>query len=146
MYAGPCKEPLEQTGVHLGDTDPREAVGAVLCPAELYAIAGASTVTCPKCRVEHNLDARQDWLLGEVEDQLAHPALIARALSSLGRPITDSMIRGWKFRGRLIPHGLDVRGRETFRIGDVLDLLAVEVARAERNMQKRVRREERTAS
>jgi hypothetical protein len=113
----------------------------VKCGGHLYVELGRTSVTCPKCHVEHEIEGRQQWLLDEMEDQLAHPALIARALSSLGQPVTDARIRGWVFRGRLMAKGVDSAGRQTYRMGDVLDLIAEDAERAEK-LEERKRAEQ----
>lgn len=97
---------------------------ATPCEADLYATPGAGIIQCPRCKATYNVEQRRKWLLDAVDDTRAHAELIARALSRLGQPVTSAMIRGYAHRGRLVPHGTDLRGRPTYRVGDVLDLLA----------------------
>jgi hypothetical protein len=57
--------------------------------------------------------------------------------------VTASQIRGWAFRGRLIAHGTDQDDRPLYRVGDVIDLLASFVRRAEELERKRERKGQR---
>lgn len=114
-YAGAC-------WADLGDTD--EAGDPLRCPQELYAPKGARTVRCRFCGAEHDADARRQWLLEQVKDQLLHAEWIARALMGFGlEQVTSSRIRGYAHRGRLAEHGHDQAGRPMYRVGDVLDLV-----------------------
>lgn len=108
-YAGPC---------WAEDADGGQ------CEEELYALEGAATVRCPGCGAAHDLGLRRQWLLGQVDDVLANAATLAAALSSLDRPVTASMIRNYADRGRITAHGRDRDDRPTYRVGDVLAVLA----------------------
>lgn len=117
-YAGPCLEDTEDGP----------------CRGELYAHPKATVVVCPGCKAEHSMDARRDWLLAAAEDQLVTSGEASRALPGLiGRPITESMIRGYVHRGKLTQHppdardAQDVKGRQhpLYRIGDLVDVLLV---------------------
>ena len=99
-YAGPCDE----------------------CGQDAYARPGAGVVTC-RCGWQVDVQLRRDWLLKEAEATLAHAELIARGLSRLGKQVTRNMIVGYAFRGRLMNHGKDRKGRVLYRIGDVLDIV-----------------------
>ncbi|GAB2677633.1 hypothetical protein [Thalassiella azotivora] len=134
-YAGPCRAPLDGAddcpcdchdtgdactvqggcdGNHQGET----------CDRHLYAVPGRATVECPACGAEHDVEARRAWLLAAAEDQLAHAALVATAVTTLGRPVTVDRIYKWKSRGRIVEHSVDHQGRPLYRVGDILDLLA----------------------
>lgn len=108
-------------------------VGDVLtvgqCPTHLYVPFGRRSVRCPECRAVHDMAERREVLLAALEDQLAYPALLARGLSNLGRPVEDAKIRQWVLRKRLVSHGADELGRALYRVGDVLDLLNEDVVR-----------------
>jgi hypothetical protein len=66
-------------------------------------------------------------LLDGVRDQLADSTMVSRALTGLtGRPVTDSMIRGYAHRGRITrypPHPFDPANKPRYRMGEVIDLL-----------------------
>lgn len=112
---------------------PQERVYAGLCDvcqAGLYTRPGAAVATCNWCRdeeghrLQYDVGARREWMLASVED-LELPALdVARALTSLARPVSPALIRTWVSRSKLAPVGVDARGRALFRVGDVLELLA----------------------
>jgi hypothetical protein len=107
-YAGPC----------WADTAEGE------CEQELYAVEGAATVRCPACGTAHDVGLRRAWLLGQTHDVLLNAATMATALSSLDQTVTSSMIRNYADRGRIVAHGHDRDGRPTYRVGDVLAVLA----------------------
>lgn len=109
-YAGPC----------------RAITPAGPCPEHLYAWPDRTMVRCPRCRTDHDVAQRRDWLLSEVEDCLATAAEISQAIPNLlGRPIKVSTIRNWAHTGRLAPrppHPADPHGYARYRIGDVVAL------------------------
>lgn len=120
-YAGVCAAAL--------DGDER-------CQRDLYAKSAAAIVACPACGTRWDLVERRQWLLGMAEDVLATATEIARAVTTLGQPVTPEAIRGYVHRKQLFPHGSRVVGtREVpvYRLGDVLDILA---RRAERTEEK----------
>jgi hypothetical protein len=96
------------------------------CGQDMYARPGAIRVTCPDCDSWYDVAARRAYLLGAAEDTLAGAALIAQSLTSLGQPVTPERLRQWAHRGRIVPHGTDLRGRPMYRVGDVITLLAGE--------------------
>ncbi|WUI02091.1 DUF1922 domain-containing protein [Spirillospora sp. NBC_00431] len=117
-YAGVCAAPLD---------------GGGRCQRDLYAKPKAATVTCPECGHRWDVPERRTWLLGMAEDVLATATEIARAVTTLGQPVTPEAIRGYVHRKQLVAHGSRLVGtRETpvYRLGDVLDILA---RRAERD-------------
>lgn len=112
-FAGPCNADLED-----------EALGTALCGVDLYAKAGAKTVTCRNCDAEYDVKARRDWLITAAEDQLADATTIARAVSWLGaEPLTAERVRQWGKRGRLIAKGHQ-GDKPLYRVGDAIDLLS----------------------
>lgn len=106
-YAGPC----------VADTEEGE------CGADLYARHGADTITCT-CGARYDTGKRQAWLLDKADDHLGTATEIARALNALHSDLTPSKVRGMAHRGRILARGRDPLGRPTYRVGDVLDLLA----------------------
>ncbi|RSN12828.1 hypothetical protein DMB42_11665 [Nonomuraea sp. WAC 01424] len=115
------------------DAPPRDLIYAGPCDAcdgDLYARPGAARVACRWCRDEeggrlvYEIEARRRWMLDALEDvELAAPA-IARALTSLVRPIKPALLHTWVAREKLFPAGRDDAGRALFRVGDVIDLMA----------------------
>lgn len=114
-YAGPCRADYHPEG---------EAEVSACCLAELYVRSGSAHVRCRECDTEHDVAVRQNWLLRVVEDQLVDTQTLVRAVSTLSRPITTSMVRGYVHRGRLTSKSKDPAGRALYRVGDLLDLLA----------------------
>lgn len=110
VYSGPCDE----------------------CGTDLYGRIDAAQVTCRECGWRYDIAARRAWLLDEAEDVLANAALIARALNRLGTAVKVDRIYQWSRRGQLLAHGVDLQGRPTYRIGDVLDLLGQMEAKKEK--------------
>lgn len=115
VYAGQCGAPLDGT---------QEATTATACDADLYAKPGHQTVTCKACGASYGVDDRRGYLLDALEDVLATATEIARGVSRLGQPVAASTIRSYRNRGRLETRGVNIRGNPTYRVGDVLDLLA----------------------
>ncbi|MFF3671705.1 hypothetical protein [Microtetraspora malaysiensis] len=103
-YAGPC--------------------GVDGCDADLYARHGVRTIRCRQCYATHDTAAREAWLLAQAADHLGTASGISRALHAFHPDLTPSVIRSYAHRGRLIRKGRDQLGQPTYRIGDVLDLLA----------------------
>ncbi len=117
VYVGQCGADLLEDE----DGEPR------LCERDLYANPNRAWVECPDCGGSWDVADRKQFLLQAVEDQLATPSEISRALSRLNEPVSASMIRGYAHRGSLNshpPHPLDSKHRPRYRVGDVLDLLA----------------------
>lgn len=96
------------------------------CRGELYAIPGR-VVRCRDCGAVHDAEGRKRWLLGEAVNVRAHAAEIARYASALrGETVTSAMIRGLAHRTRIVAVGTDDRGRPTYRVGDVLEVMGSE--------------------
>lgn len=106
-YAGPCNE----------------------CGTPLYGRPGAAEVACRGCTTPdgdtlvYGLTERRDWMLAAVLDKELPAADIARALTSLVRPIAPALLYTWVKRKKLQPVGSDDRGHALFRLGDVADLM-----------------------
>ncbi len=133
VYAGPC-----------GAMDYAENGDLILCSmpcaGDVYAQPKADVAKCQVCGATHDVKDRREWLLEAVDDQLAHPALITKALSSLGMPVPEATIRSWVDRKRLVAHGEDGRGRKVYRIGDVRELVTAEAVRVSERAGKATRR------
>jgi hypothetical protein len=117
---------------HAVDTPPRDLVYAgpcSRCDGGLYAKPGAATVACRWCvddegkPLRYEVAARRKWMLDSLNDLELPAPLIARALTSLVRPIKPALIHTWVSRQRLTPAGLDDLDRMVFRVGDVVDLM-----------------------
>ena len=93
------------------------------CQAGIYAAHGARWVTC-RCGVTCNTETRREQLLAAAHDILGTTSEISRALTSLGRPLTPSVIRGLAFRGRITARGANERGHPLYRVGDVLEVIS----------------------
>jgi len=98
------------------------------CERDLYAKAGAPSVTCEDCDRPYDVTARREWLLREAHDRYATASELARAVSWLGtEPLTAERVRKWAERGRITARGsVTIRGRElpTYLVGDAVALLA----------------------
>lgn len=115
-FAGQCRAEYIHVDDRDGETD-------ACCAVELYAKPKATSIVCRNCGTKHVVEERRKWLLAKAEDQLAHMELIGRALASMGEAVTPSQIRGYAFRGRIIAKGTDRKGRELFRVGDVVQVV-----------------------
>lgn len=94
------------------------------CGNDLYAREGAAAVECRMCGRVHDVEARRAYLLSLVEDQLATVAEICRAVHLFDEPVSRSQVTNWASRGQLVKRGSNRKGHATYRIGDVLNLLA----------------------
>ncbi len=125
---------LTRSALRVIDRDPDRVYlgqcgGAVLaetaivsCEADIYAPPGRSVVQCRACGAIWDVGPRRDHMLSKVDDELATPPEIARALSSVGQQVTVNQIYGYIHRGHLTrhpPHPLDDRNRSRYRVGDV---------------------------
>lgn len=106
-YAGPCNE----------------------CGTALYGKPDAVEVACRGCATPdgatlvYDLTERRDWMLDAMVDMELPAADIARALTSLVRPIAPALLYTWVKRKKLQPTGTDERGKTLFRLGDVAELM-----------------------
>jgi hypothetical protein len=120
VFAGPCNAPDVRV-VTVGD-QLRPVVST--CGADVMAKAGEPVATCSACGMAYDLAERKAWLLAQMPDHVAPTRDIANALTSIAEPVTPSMIRQMAHRSEILPRGADVRGYPTYRVGDVLDVLA----------------------
>jgi hypothetical protein len=97
------------------------------CEEDIYALPGRPVVQCRACGAVWDVAERRDYLLSKVDEQLATPPEITRALAELGLNVTVDVIYGHIHRGHLTrhpPHPLDQRQRPRYRVGDVRAILA----------------------
>jgi predicted RNA-binding Zn-ribbon protein involved in translation (DUF1610 family) len=94
------------------------------CDADLYALDGATRIDCTTCTTSHDVNAQRELLLNAVGDTLATATEICRAVHLLDRAVTRSQIDNWVARSQLIRRGRNTDGHHTYRVGDVLDLVA----------------------
>lgn len=95
------------------------------CHTPMYARPGQPTVACPTCRTPHDVaDARAAMLEGARDQLLSIPEMLRALPFLVGHDLNDATLRQWHHRGRMLPHGVTRAGRHTFRVGDVLALLA----------------------
>jgi hypothetical protein len=136
VFAGPCGAvDYTCTLIHdheQEDCDEQPIPGSQPCTGDLYGTPTSKTVRCNSCGSVQPMDDRREWLLKAVEDQLDYAARLSRALSRLGMEVTGEAIRKWAERGRLTAHSHDENNRPLYRVGDVLDLLALEAQRQSR--------------
>lgn len=168
VYVGPCQAPDVRTWtdedgtVHVAfDVDEqtgRERLSAGVCGTHMFAQLGDRVVRCPACGTEYLIAARREWMLEQVRDVWARPAVIAAALAALDLDLTQNRLDQWISRdkrrhrscwpgtpcGHIVPVALDSDeldakgrpvGRPMYRVGDVLD--RVEALRAERAARER---------
>jgi hypothetical protein len=93
------------------------------CGAPLRARARSNQIRCTRCDTDHDAGERRTWLIEQAMDQLAHAAWIAAALTAWGHRVSDSTIRKWAERSRLVAHGRDANARPLYLVADVWDLL-----------------------
>jgi hypothetical protein len=108
------------------------------CETELYAKPGSSRIFCKGCGQAWDVQARRQWLIEAAKDYLLTATEAADALGAWGMGVKPERIRKWAERKRLLKRGVTVglNGRDlpTYRLGDVIDLLARE---AQRENEKR---------
>ena len=104
------------------------------CDADLYASADKGTIQCQKCGITHDVGERRAILLKHAEEVLATASEAARAVVvwsdyERGENKLVNRIGKWAERGRIERRGWRTEGgkdRPTYRIGDILDLLATD--------------------
>lgn len=107
-----------------------------VCAADLYAEAAATTIVCTSCDTSFNATDVREFLLSQVENQLATSRQIVAVVRELtGKPLPFGTLRAWRSRGQLVPRAWQHNGRVSahwihrddpplFRLGDALDLLS----------------------
>lgn len=108
---------------------PAERQFAGRCPScgeALYARPGVSVVQCRAdgCKAKPvEVGTQLDQMRDRIRDQLAHPTGAAALLARLEIKAPESTIRRWAAQHRILAHGTDQRGRNLYRIGDILDVI-----------------------
>lgn len=102
-----------------------------LCGSHLYAVTGAPLTTCSGCGTSHDVAMRRAALLKAASDRLVTAREAATALTTLELPVTMERIRQWVHRRRLVVRGHTPDRHRLYRLGDIIDLLTAEVARAQ---------------
>jgi hypothetical protein len=109
----------------------RVYVGQCDCSRVLYARPGDRWAVCRDEAHDTPLmwpvDERREWLMEQAADFVGTTTQISMALSRYARPVTPAVIRGLAFRGKITPLGADERGRQLWRLGDVLAVVSPEV-------------------
>ena len=108
--------------------------GSHICDQNLYAESDKGVIVCPRCGATHDVANRRTLLLKYAEDVLATASEAARAIVvwsdyQRGENKLVKRIGMWAERGRIERRGHVVEGgkqRPTYRIGDILDLLAAD--------------------
>ena len=108
-----------------------------ICAADLYADYGAVSVTCKKCHRAglgevHDVSTKREELLAMKAHQWVTIGLCVAILGDFGMPVQLHTIHNWTRldRGqRLAPRGVDLNGRNLYRVGDVIDLARSEANR-----------------
>lgn len=113
------------------------------CQRDLFSTDLGRAVVCPECGTEHSPGARREVLTSALQHQYVQPGVLVGLVDRLGRELTMSMIRSYRYRGRLTAyvydetaepdgHGFRVCQFEPeadegatllYRVGDVLDAM-----------------------
>lgn len=101
IYAGPCAR----------------------CQRDLYARLDTTIVSCV-CGAAYGIQARREWMLGEVRQMLGNASWVAAVAAVFGEEVTPAAVRGMANRQRITARGRDIMGHPIYRVGDVLDVLA----------------------
>lgn len=101
IYAGPCAQ----------------------CQRDLYARLDTTIVSCV-CGAAYGIQARREWMLGEVRQMLGNASWVAAVVAVFGEEVTPAAVRGMANRQRITARGRDIMGHPIYRVGDVLDVLA----------------------
>jgi hypothetical protein len=107
------------------------------CPAcghDVLGQPGAVFAQCENCGQDVEVRHQQDAMKGVVADLLGTAEWCATASSALGSPVSDSAVRMWALRKRLVAHGQrpSLKGGEPvplYRVGDVMKLADAMAAR-----------------
>ena len=121
-FAGYCDAEL---------VDPDRPGEVAQCGWTLSARLVDDVVRCRGCGTQHDVVERRRRMLDTVGEVRVTAADAARALSTPTRPVTSSMVYGWKRLGHLVPAvdvdeqggqrpAVDDRGRPLYRLADVI--------------------------
>lgn len=105
-YAGPCTPP---------------------CREQLYGRPGQPFITCRACGTRHDADLRRSAMQDDLDGRLMTGAEIARLLAYFGdtpdRERTRNLLKVWRTRGVITPHGHTRTGDPLYPFGDTVRLL-----------------------
>lgn len=93
------------------------------CNTEMYTRPNVDVTRCPGCEKEFDTAGQLRWVLDQIRETL-WPIDTVRtfAQKQLDFRINTATVRSWRHRGQLVARGLDIHGRELYRVGDYLDL------------------------
>lgn len=104
------------------------------CTEGLYVAVGRPNVTCRGCGARYDVADRTAEILTALQDRLLTVRQCARMAAYSGEfpdtRKTENLLNKWVQRSILQAHGLDLKGRETYPFGDILDRLRASRARA----------------
>jgi hypothetical protein len=95
------------------------------CGQQMFARPNSKTFGCPTrgCEASYDTGDQLRYVLDQIRETLWPIDMIRQfAKNQLGVQVNTATVRSWRNRGQLVAHGLDHDGRETFRVGDYLDL------------------------
>ncbi len=119
IYLGPCRAMNADTGL--------------VCWTDVLASPGAVVGQCRQCGAQHEVVASRAWLLQALRSRLARPDEIARVLAGFGEAkIGYSTIMAYIAAGWLLVRGEDGHGRPLYRVGDALEIRAMDRQRKHR--------------
>ncbi len=134
IYAGTCGSDIAAAAPWSdadARTSPPEGARLGTCDQPLYGAPGRSTVSCPGCGTEHNVEDRRQQMMDELHDRLFTAGEIAMLSTYLAPPGADvgerqrtrALLNQWAVRGQIVPHGINMQGAPTYRFGDVIEKL-----------------------
>ncbi|MBM4522502.1 hypothetical protein GS462_21725 [Rhodococcus hoagii] len=111
----------------------------IMCGADLYVERGESYVTCPSCRMPHDVGDIEHRALERENDRLCTLPELLAILRALGEPVPKSTlyawandpkrrrldVRGWRTpNGMVTPYWIRRSDSPVYRLGDVRKLAA----------------------
>lgn len=108
-----------------GNTGPEDRPFEIACDDYLYGVPHRSTVRCRKCKAEHLVSERREWMLNYVVGMNGTASEVSAYLSMVGIRMTVDVIRGLHRRDRIKPAGYiqSRKGKEIaqYRFSDVIE-------------------------
>jgi len=114
----------------------RMFAGYCACGTALYARQNAAHTACTVCvgddgsRPSYSVTEQRETMLAAMSVLCMAPPEAAYALTVLVYPIKAELIRTWAARGKLQPAGVDEKGRNLYRLGDIAALMLPDTAQA----------------
>lgn len=94
------------------------------CDEELYVRAGRDRITCRSCSAVVEVESRREQMRAMLDEMLLTPAQIAGFAVYFGEAMDRERVRKlvnlWIHRKIIVPHGLNLRGQETYLFGEVM--------------------------